>query len=108
VTHPDIEVDFPTHTSQCPSVPGILLSKRNMDQILSKLYFLFDSVKRSLPEQKARWIEEALEANERGLALESIFEYRQEFNISVDNDFSEAARYCGNQMRIDVEPYLLR
>jgi hypothetical protein len=77
-----------------------------MDETLSKLYFLFDSIKRSLPEQKARWIEEELEANERGLALGYILEYRREFNISVDNDFSEAARYCGNQMRIDVEPYL--
>jgi hypothetical protein len=77
-----------------------------MDETLSKLYFLFDSIKRSLPEQKARWIEEELEANERGLALEYILEYRREFNISVDNGFNEAARYCGNQMRIDVEPYL--
>jgi hypothetical protein len=82
------------------------VGERNMDETLSKLYFLFDGVKRSLPEQKARWIEEALEANERGLALEYILEYRREFDISVDNDFSEAARYCGNQMRIDVEPYL--
>jgi hypothetical protein len=94
--------------SQGLSPPGGLLSERNMDQILSKLYFLFDSVKHSLPEQKARWIEELLEANEPGIALEIILEYRQEFNISVDNDFSEAARYCGNQMRIDVEPDLPR
>jgi hypothetical protein len=79
-----------------------------MDKTLSQLYFLFDGVKRYLPEQKARWIEEALEANERGLVLEYILEYRKEFNISVENGFREAARYCGNQMRIDVEPYLLR
>jgi len=58
-----------------------------MDKLLSNLNFLFDSVKHSLPEQKARWVEEALEANELGLALESILEYKREFDISVDNDF---------------------
>ena len=77
-----------------------------MDEVVSKLNFLFDSVKPSLPEQKARWIEESLEANERGLALEYILEYKLEFNIPVDDDFREAARYCGDQMRIDVERYL--
>jgi hypothetical protein len=76
-----------------------------MDKILAKLSFLFGSVRIFLPEQKARWIEEALEANECGLALEYILEYKREFNIPVDNDFREAARYCGNQMRIDVERY---
>jgi hypothetical protein len=77
-----------------------------MDELSSKLNFLFDSVKHSLPEQKARWIKEALEANERGLTLEYMLEYKQEFDTSVDNDFREAARYCGDQMSIDVEPYL--
>lgn len=77
-----------------------------MDEILSRLNSLFDIVKHSIPEQKARWIEEALEANERGLALEYILEYRREFNISVNNDFREAARFCGDQMSIDVDPYL--
>jgi hypothetical protein len=70
-----------------------------MDKIASKLEFLFDSVESSLPEQNARWIKEALEANERGLALEYILDY----SIPVDNDFREAARCCGDQMRIDVE-----
>jgi hypothetical protein len=77
-----------------------------MDKILSDLNSLFDSIKLSLPEQKARWIEEALEANERGLALEYILEYRLEFNISVNSDFWEAARYCGDQMSIDIEPFI--
>jgi len=77
-----------------------------MDAVISKLNFLFESIRRSIPDQKARWIEEAIEANERGLALEYILEYKHEFNLSVDDDFREAARYCGDQMRIDVEPYL--
>jgi hypothetical protein len=77
-----------------------------MDKIVENLYFLFDNIKRFLPEQKARWIEEYLEANERGLALESILAYKREFDIRVDNDFREAARYCGDQMRIGVERYL--
>jgi hypothetical protein len=89
-----------------PVPSNILFHRINMDKIVSKLYFLFDSIKRSLPEQKARWIEKYLEANERGLALESILEYKREFDIPVDNHFREAARYCGDQMRIGVEPYL--
>jgi hypothetical protein len=65
------------------AVPSnILFHWRNMDKIVSKLYFLFDSIKRFLPEQKARWVEEYLEANERGLVLESILEYQREFDIS--------------------------
>jgi hypothetical protein len=77
-----------------------------MNEIVSKLNFLFDSIRGSLPEQKARWVEEALEANELGLALEYILEYKQEFYVPVNDTFREAARYCGDQMRIDVEPYL--
>jgi hypothetical protein len=107
MTVSDIEVALPTYTFQCLRLPGILLSEKSMDQVLSKLYFLFDNVKSSLPEQKARWIEELLEANERGVALEGILEYLLEFNLTVDDDFREAARYCGNQMWIDVERYLL-
>jgi len=70
------------------------------------LEFLHEEIKSFLPEERARWIAEFLEAGEWGVALELMLEYRSEYNLSVTDDFWNAARHCCEDMRIDIDPYL--
>ena len=72
-----------------------------MVKTLSKLKFIFDSVKRSRPEQKARRIEQDLMANELGLALQHILEYILKFP-----ELSRSGSVLWQQDENCVEPYL--
>jgi hypothetical protein len=57
----------------------VFLSEVEAETMRHRRYIFCLSASDTLyPKRKARWIEEALEANELGLALEYILEYKRE------------------------------
>ena len=77
-----------------------------MDKYIKILYQLLDDFRGKIPEDKLSSVQEYIEHNENGVALDLFVDLIIEFNCIVESSSYESLVLLGNQMHIDVESIL--